>query len=143
MLPSTLIFTAAYKSNIIPTAKFGFWESLHLFSSLSILALARLSKRRWPSILGLDLLEDDEEMYAGGRDILHSMSCAGNFASKDHLRMLLEIEQLEDTVHETLEDTNGPGSEIPFDITGWQNMFFDSDIGANEIDISWISNNSS
>lgn len=90
--------------------------------------------------MGLDLLNDDEEIYAAGRDILCDMSNVGNFASKDHLRMLLEIENLEKSVPGLPEDTTAPISEF-FDVAGWQNMFFDSDLGANDPNMLWNTGN--
>jgi hypothetical protein len=83
------------------------------------------------------LLDDDEETYAVGREILQSMSRNGNLASEDHLRMLLEIENLQMSLPEASEDTAAAMPGFSFDITEWQSMFFDSDIGVNDVDISW------
>lgn len=87
------------------------------------------------------MLHDDEAIYAAGRDILCDMSNVGNFASKDHLRMLLEIENLEKSAPEPPEDRAAPISEFSFDVAGWQNMFFDSDLGANDPNILWNTGN--
>ncbi|KAH8820214.1 hypothetical protein F5884DRAFT_744574 [Xylogone sp. PMI_703] len=121
-------------------AKYGFWESLQLFSSLSIVALTNLINKQWPALLGLTLVYDDQALYTSGREILQDMSSVGNFASEDHLRMLVEIESLVKPP-ETLEDVIVGMPEFSFDVAEWQNIFFDSDVGANEIDISLSSEN--
>ncbi|KAF9873483.1 hypothetical protein CkaCkLH20_08942 [Colletotrichum karsti] len=74
-------------------AKFGFWDSIHLFSGLTILSLAMtVNKRRTASF---DEKESDFETYSTGKNVLNYMMRAGNLASKGHEKMLMEIEQME------------------------------------------------
>ena len=123
--------------NLFFLAKYGFWESLHLFSSLSLLLLVKLINRRWPHTLGLNFCDDDEETYVVCRDILQEMSSVGNFASNDHLRMLHEIENLEKHTQEISTVTAATLPDFLLDVADWQNIFFNSDTGVTEADISW------
>ncbi|OKL63836.1 hypothetical protein UA08_00772 [Talaromyces atroroseus] len=76
--------------------KFGFWESLHLFSGLTIVSLAISVNLRWPG--SFDEKPDDGETYQTARCLLSEMADAGNLASKGQLRMLDEVEALQDVL---------------------------------------------
>ncbi|KAJ5579709.1 uncharacterized protein N7459_005694 [Penicillium hispanicum] len=80
-------------------AKFGFWESLHLFSGLTILSLAISVNTCWSSTF--ELMPDDETTYQTAKGILDDMAQAGNLASKGQLRMLEEVEALQYAFMET------------------------------------------
>lgn len=73
-------------------AKYGFWESLHLFSGLTILSLALSVNARWPNTFTLQ--PDDEQTYESAKEILAEMARAGNLGSKGQLQMLGEVEAL-------------------------------------------------
>jgi proline utilization trans-activator len=124
-------------ADFILKAKYGFWESLHLFSSLSLLLLVKLINRRWPQALGMTFLDEDEDTYVAGRGTLQEMSSVGNFASNDHLKMLRDIENLDRHAQEMSIDTEFASPDFLFDIAEWQNMFLNTDTGANEVDIPW------
>ncbi|KAK1702984.1 hypothetical protein BDP67DRAFT_550042 [Colletotrichum lupini] len=73
-------------------AKFGYWESLHLFSGLAILALARVSIEE-----GQDFnpnSEDDVALYTRTRALLREMARVGNPAAKDHDVLLSDVEAM-------------------------------------------------
>ncbi|KAH6876324.1 fungal-specific transcription factor domain-containing protein [Thelonectria olida] len=73
-------------------AKFGFWDSLHLFSSLTIFSLA-ISVNRWrPG--SFDEKDIDAVTYSTAKTLLHDLVKAGNLASKGHEKMLQDVEAL-------------------------------------------------
>ncbi|KAF4950175.1 hypothetical protein FSARC_13281 [Fusarium sarcochroum] len=73
-------------------AKFGFWDSLHLFSSLTIFSLAISVNRRRPG--SFDEKDTDPATYSTAKDLLHDLVKAGNLASKGHEKMLQDVEAL-------------------------------------------------
>lgn len=85
----------------------------------------------------MNFCDDDEETYVVCRNILQEMSSVGNFASNDHLRMLHEIENLEKHTQEMSTETAATLPDFLLDVADWQNIFFNSDAGVNEADISW------
>lgn len=76
----------------LDVAHFGFWDSLHLFSSLTIFCLAMSANRRRPG--SFDERHDDFPTYSAAKDILRDMIRAGNVASKGHEKMLSDVEAL-------------------------------------------------
>ncbi|KAL4935294.1 hypothetical protein BDV06DRAFT_132139 [Aspergillus oleicola] len=74
-------------------ARFGFWESLHLFSGLMIMSLAMSVNSRWPG--SLDEKTDDRHTYDTARGLLNEMIDAGNLGSKGHGQMLADVEALQ------------------------------------------------
>ncbi|KAL4962008.1 transcription factor domain-containing protein [Aspergillus stella-maris] len=70
--------------------RFGFWESLHLFSGLIILSLTMSVNSRWPG--SLDEKSDDGHTYDTARGLLSEMIDAGNLGSKGHGQMLADVE---------------------------------------------------
>lgn len=87
-------------------AKYGFWESLHLFSAINVFSLARLAHTLRP--FSLCQTDSDLELYKSAKDLLHSMAAHGNAASKGHVRLIEEIERLLDAVslHFSNQDPN-------------------------------------
>ncbi|TPX15279.1 uncharacterized protein E0L32_004556 [Thyridium curvatum] len=73
-------------------AKFGFWDSVHLFSSLTIFSLAMSVNRRRPG--SFDEKDVDFMTYSTAKDLLRDMVKTGNLASKGHEKMLLDVEAL-------------------------------------------------
>ncbi|KAL1859188.1 hypothetical protein Plec18170_002303 [Paecilomyces lecythidis] len=71
-------------------ARFGLWESLHLFSGLMILSLAMAVNSRWPD--SFDEKSDDRNTYEIAKGLLNEMIHAGNLGSKGHGQMLAEVE---------------------------------------------------
>ncbi|KAF6831073.1 C6 transcription factor [Colletotrichum musicola] len=99
-------------------AKFGYWESLHLFSGLAILALAQVS------IDGLAACpdEDDSGLYAQTRAVLGEMARAGNPAAKDHDVLLTDVEAMVDKVSK--EKASAGLTGMDFDLSGGTTDFF-------------------
>ncbi|CAH0034094.1 unnamed protein product [Clonostachys rhizophaga] len=77
-------------------ATFGFWESSHLFSGLTILSLAISVNSRWPG--SFEEKPDDQTTYWTAKGVLGEMAQAGNLASKGQIRMLDEVETLHDAL---------------------------------------------
>jgi len=93
------------------SAKYGFYDSLHLFSGNMIFSLSRLVNTVRP----LSLMQDPQDLslYSVAKDLLMTMASCGNLASKGHVQMLEDIEQLLDVVSQN-QETQTPtfGSEI-------------------------------
>ena len=79
-----------------PLAKYGFYDSLHLFSSIKIFSLSKLIN----AIRPLSLVQETQDLslYTTARDLLLSMAANGNLASKGHMKMLEDIERQLDVV---------------------------------------------
>ncbi|PLB53913.1 hypothetical protein P170DRAFT_469393 [Aspergillus steynii IBT 23096] len=86
---STLIQFALSKCHKI--AKFGFWESLHIFSSLTVHIISRCLIAKRPSAFAT---VRENIPYGPVRSLLGEMARVGNAASKDHERMIHDIENL-------------------------------------------------
>ncbi|TDZ30867.1 putative transcriptional regulatory protein [Colletotrichum spinosum] len=78
-------------------AKFGYWESLHLFSGLAILSLARVLVDK-----NFRNSTDDTALYNKSKDLLAEMARVGNPAAKDHEALLSDVETM---VNHVLEET--------------------------------------
>lgn len=85
-------------------AKYGFWESLHLFSAINIFSLARLAHALRPFSLYQD--DDDLSLYTAAKTLLHTIAAHGNVASKGHVKLVDEIEQLLDVVVSSQSSTH-------------------------------------
>lgn len=72
-------------------AKFGFWESLHLFSGIKIFLMASIISIARPSAIIYREHEDDI-VYQNAKLLLYEMSNVGNMTSKGHLNLLEELE---------------------------------------------------
>ncbi|KAF2019460.1 hypothetical protein BU24DRAFT_120620 [Aaosphaeria arxii CBS 175.79] len=87
-------------------AKFGYWESLHLFSGLAILALSRcLNLPVSPALRATgsafndrEVETEDAQLYTGARCLLVEMSRIGNLAAQDFTTMLIDIETMARTI---------------------------------------------
>ncbi|KAK4494903.1 hypothetical protein PRZ48_014259 [Zasmidium cellare] len=71
-------------------AKYGFWESLHIFSSLTITTLATLVNKTRP--YSFNTSELDENIISNCNGLLSDMAAAGNLAARSHQKMLQDIE---------------------------------------------------
>ncbi|KAK7755570.1 hypothetical protein SLS62_002504 [Diatrype stigma] len=82
-------------------AKYGYWESLHLFSGLSILLLSRVvfsdATNGLYATPGFSC-PNDAELYTMARSLLEDMARLGNPASKDHEALLTDVEQVVEMV---------------------------------------------
>lgn len=78
-------------------ARYGFWESLHLFSALKIFSLATLMYELRP----FEVYDDDAALVVSSRALLHDMAVGGNFAAKGHCKMLEEVDQI---VHDVVRN---------------------------------------
>lgn len=75
--------------------KYGYWDSAHLFSSLTVLAIAQSMRNHQPNAFrctGEDMSRD-ADTYGKGRSVLVYMADTGNMASRQHLSMLEEVER--------------------------------------------------
>ncbi|KAJ6441132.1 proline utilization trans-activator [Purpureocillium lavendulum] len=97
-------------------AKFGFWDSLHLFSSLTILSLAMTANRRHPGSFEERITDLDN--YSTARGLLRELVQAGNLTSKGHDRMLTDVEGLADTLGTNPTDGFEPPME-PWGTDAW------------------------
>jgi proline utilization trans-activator len=106
----------------IPTlAKFGFWESLHLFSSIKIFLMARVINTTRPlSIVYRD--SEDDTRYQKAKLLLQEMVDAGNMASRGHNHLLEELERMHDHIASRGQSENADGLIFPdldVDIDNW------------------------
>ncbi|KAJ3518913.1 hypothetical protein NM208_g14335 [Fusarium decemcellulare] len=71
-------------------AKFGYWDSIHIFSALAILSLSNI-----PSIDPRGPKSDaDGRLYTDSRAILEDMARSGNPSAKDHESLLTDVEAM-------------------------------------------------
>lgn len=97
-------------------ARFGFWESLHLFSGLLILSLAMSVNSRWPG--SCDENSDDGNTYDTAKKLLDEMITAGNLGSKGHGQMLADVEAFQNGLF-----TAHPGAvDFQWDVDEWINQ---------------------
>lgn len=73
------------------TAKFGFWESLHIFSSLTVHVISGFLKEKQAAAFASAWTNAP---YSPVRSLLGEMARVGNAASKDHEKMIQDIEDL-------------------------------------------------
>ncbi|KAF2008429.1 hypothetical protein BU24DRAFT_497895 [Aaosphaeria arxii CBS 175.79] len=108
-------------------AKYGFYDSLHLFSGIMIFSLSRLVNAIRP--LSLIQESDDLSLYFTARDLLLSMAACGNLASKGHVQMLEDIERRLDNISQTQDsqvlDVRLDEISPWIDSVGGVNMFLD------------------
>lgn len=90
---SSLIWIADLNCGI---AKYGYWESLHLFSSLSIICIAQTIKDTPDASVPQQLSANPETtlLYQEAKMVLSDMATSGNPAASDFQDMLLQIENL-------------------------------------------------
>ncbi|KAE8132756.1 hypothetical protein BDV38DRAFT_274869 [Aspergillus pseudotamarii] len=86
---NTIIQHALSKCHRI--AKFGFWESLHIFSSLTIHVITRFMTEKYSVVFNSTR---SNAPFGPVRDLLREMARVGNAASKDHERMIQDVEDL-------------------------------------------------
>lgn len=103
------------------TAKFGFWESLHIFSSLTIHVIASFMLDKCPTAFSVPA---DRALYQTVRGLLGEMARVGNSASRDHERMILEIENL----FPAGSAYTGPADGME-DLIGWSDCLDFGDMG--------------
>ncbi|KAL3471078.1 fungal-specific transcription factor domain-containing protein [Aspergillus californicus] len=94
--------------------RFGFWESLHLFSALMIISLAMSVSSRWPN--SFDEKPDDRSTYDTAKGLLNEMINAGNLGSKGHGQMLSEVEGFQDGLYAGQQAGIDPAV---WDVDGW------------------------
>ncbi|VUC38064.1 unnamed protein product [Clonostachys rosea] len=74
-------------------ARYGYWDSAHLFSGLVILSLSQVLIEDHDNC---QFSESDNTLYNTCRVILHDMASAGNPSAKDHLSHLADVESIVD-----------------------------------------------
>ncbi|KAM5380880.1 hypothetical protein ACJZ2D_003404 [Fusarium nematophilum] len=91
--------------------EYGYWDSVHLFSSLTVMCLAKIMARGLPGPFVWQGSEWDEDvaLYDQAREVLVNMIQCGNISSRYHLEMLTEIESIGDTM---LQPGNNSGSTL-------------------------------
>ncbi|KAJ0419925.1 fungal-specific transcription factor domain-containing protein [Aspergillus carlsbadensis] len=98
--------------------RFGFWESLHLFSALMILSLATSVNTRWPHTFSER--PDDRTTYETAKRLLEEMVVAGNLGSKGHALMLAEVEGFQGGLLGAMGGGCGFGDgDGGWDVDGW------------------------
>ncbi|KAL4877966.1 hypothetical protein BJY04DRAFT_230241 [Aspergillus karnatakaensis] len=107
-------------------AKFGFWESLHIFSSLTIQIIANFMMDREPSSFPIGT---QVSLYAKQRILLGEMARAGNLASRDHEKMIEDIEGLFATGQGDVRD-----AENIVDSAMWSDFFDNENTGFDFLD---------
>ncbi|KAH8892981.1 hypothetical protein GQ53DRAFT_793732 [Thozetella sp. PMI_491] len=112
-------------------AKFGYWDSIHLFSALAVLALSKAIISAPMGAVGYD----DDELYSQSRVILEEMARAGNPAAKDHVSLLSEVETLSRTISVQVEHPL-PSDTANFGLWGPQFIF--GDLGFDELMIDQL-----
>ncbi|KAL1869970.1 hypothetical protein VTK73DRAFT_2891 [Phialemonium thermophilum] len=121
--------------------RYGYWDSVHLFSSLAILSIANLMAHKVPSAFpsspgGVD---SDVALYQKGRTILHGMVRAGNIPSRHHLQMLEEVESIGDMMcapvdgDAALMGAGNVGTELGFD--RWDELMMPLDVDLEGFDV--------
>ncbi|KAH7151287.1 hypothetical protein DER46DRAFT_690172 [Fusarium sp. MPI-SDFR-AT-0072] len=71
-------------------ARFGYWDSVHAFSSLSIISIVKAVAPELAEISELN----DEHLYTQCRLILKEMAEAGNPAARDHNALLADLDSI-------------------------------------------------
>lgn len=115
-------------------AKFGYWDSVHLFSSLAVLCLAKIlhipnngrsegigdmsgaeqnqfnfneaTETAKPHKIDSSTDGDRNRLYADARALLEEMARLGNPAAGDHVVMLRDVEDVVSRVHSQRKPTN-------------------------------------
>lgn len=96
------------------TAKYGLWDSIHLFSGIIILSLAQIIDTAHPGSIAQT--EQDTSLYAESKSLLAKLASVGNLAAKGHLRTLEDIE----TVLERVTQTHAQSQDwFDLDIFEW------------------------
>ncbi|KAJ4252448.1 hypothetical protein NW762_011049 [Fusarium torreyae] len=72
-------------------SKFGYWDSVHAFSSLSIISIAKAVA---PELSESPNGDDDSYLYSKCRSILKEMAEAGNPAARDHNALLIDVDSI-------------------------------------------------
>ncbi|KAF4900082.1 hypothetical protein CGCF415_v009228 [Colletotrichum fructicola] len=115
-----------------PKAKFGYWESLHLFSGLSILALARVSLN-FDRVSSPSSEDHDVALYSRTRELLREMARVGNPAAKDHDALLSDVEAMVMRVQEEerLAEQTTTEIETPNENSTFSDFMF-ADMGSEQ-----------
>lgn len=125
-------------------AKYGYWESLHLFSSLAILSLSRVfsaaslnasaAEASTRSHLGdsfgipeirpsptsatdgrcLPAVDYDPALYSCARELLVDMGQVGSLSARDHERMLVDVEEMTNRMLAIQDGTGATPAEADF-----------------------------
>ena len=128
------------------TVKYGYWDSVHLFSCLLILAIANYMGVRLPGAFRStgQVIDDDVSTYAQGREILFGTVQAGNISSKHHLSMLEEVESIGGVMPGTgqmpsFESNTAPATsddiEIELGFDRWADLMMAPDTQLRALDI--------
>lgn len=119
--------------------EYGYWDSLHLFSCLTVMCLAKIMASRLPGPFGRHVTEWDEEdaLYDQAREVLVKMVRCGNISSKHHLEMITEIESIRDAMPRPPSygdgSLDGTLTSLPAAQAGNSQDTHDCGFGANEI----------
>lgn len=115
------------------TAKYGFWESLHIFSSVIIFSLTNLIETITP--IGTVHSAQDILCYNISKDLLTKMATAGNFASKGHVKMLEQIDQM---MNAPLHNNDAQEALNDNEVAQWLASISNSDYLFNDNDENWM-----
>ncbi|KAH7073066.1 proline utilization trans-activator [Paraphoma chrysanthemicola] len=105
-------------------AKFGFWESLHLFSSIKVYLMVNLVTVARPFSIVYDN-PDDEGLYRSSKRLLSEMVSVGNISSRKHYDQIEELERLRALIVANMQVHTSGGAQVPnfdIDIDEWLSM---------------------
>ncbi|KAF4965348.1 hypothetical protein FSARC_6843 [Fusarium sarcochroum] len=125
----------------IDTARLGFMENMHLFTSLMILYLGISTKSRMSGTFYRDV--DDVALYKSGKEVLVYTMQSGSLAAKGHLNTLKDVEDLgtviaTDKGPETYQEGEGGQGNVDElmsqflqgDVDEWMSQFLQIDNGS-------------
>ncbi|KAH6991377.1 hypothetical protein BKA56DRAFT_474340 [Ilyonectria sp. MPI-CAGE-AT-0026] len=111
---------------------YGYWDSAHLFSCLTVLAIASSMLSKQPNAFQCtrDDISRDSGTYRNARYVLVHMAQAGNIASKRHLSMLEEVERngivlstpIPRTRNDNLPTSETSNAEIELGFEDWEGL---------------------
>ncbi|PVH98163.1 hypothetical protein DM02DRAFT_683049 [Periconia macrospinosa] len=93
-------------------AKFGFWESLHLFSSIKIFLVASIINLIRPFSITFDDI-NDRMLYENSKRLLHEMADFGNMSSRGHCSLLEDLEQTRELIIGRVQSNAADGLVLP------------------------------
>ena len=114
-------------------ANYGYWDSVHIFYSLAVLALAKVMT--FGAKTNAADIGDDIQTQSRCRDLLHKMAQSGNPAANDHEALLADVElmvwSLSANAYEINADFNIDEGQwgMQFDLSGFSDdqLYYEMD----------------
>ncbi|RTE82884.1 hypothetical protein BHE90_002557 [Fusarium euwallaceae] len=141
---ASIMLENAQAGNLV---NYGYWDSAHLFSCLSVLAIAGPMLSKHPNAFqctGEDIARD-AITYRKARNVLVHMARAGNLASKRHLGMLEEVERdgialsaqpspVPRTWNDTITTSEAKNMEVDLGFEDWPGLIAMPDSASSGVD---------